>query len=462
MTGRLAADPLAYGAASRVERRIALGVSLVLAAFAGVAVRYGARGLGENDAVLPASVAASLVTLFVSAALLGNQYRLTRFAPFAFLGTAYGCSALLLLPYMLTYPRVSGAWCWIAWHAAFVILCGVYVWSEIFMKRDAPREDREGRIVRTYVRLTAVLALAAVAFLLGSRERLPLIIAHGTYTPEFRLVAEVPLLALAAIVLTSLVVGTRLRNTSHLWLAVVLAAFIVEILVSGEIVRAPFSVAWYMGVLAAFVWQALFLAVQLVHGNDQLFAFAADQRTLVEQTLRDPLTGVYNRRGFNVRFEEALAHCRLARAPIALLALDLDHFKLYNDHYGHAAGDEALQKVALVIDAVAHRPADTSCRVGGEEFAIVLPRTDLAGAEAVAERVRGAVIRMRIPHARAGSVGILTVSIGVACAEGGAPLTGKDLYERADRALYRAKRMGRNRFASYDYTDSRDTSRRVG
>ena len=91
-----------------------------------------------------------------------------------------------------------------------------------------------------------------------------------------------------------------------------------------------------MGVLAALVWQALLLAAQLQHANEQMEAYGNQARTLIEETLRDALTGLYNRRGFDDRFEEALEQCRTSLQPIGLIALDLDYFKSFNDHYGHS------------------------------------------------------------------------------------------------------------------------------
>ena len=472
--GRSPTEQLPYGAASLSERRTAFCAALLLAALAAAALPFGSRLGGESVALLPAVSAAALVAMLVCAAILHNQYHLTRFAPLAFLGAAYGSTAILLIPYILSLPQVVapngfGAGdqtlpvLWAAWHVSFVVLSGAYVWSEIFFQRRALAGARDAENVQAYVLLTALCAILAGAGIVLFHADLPELVLRGVHTQAFRLFVELPLLAAIAAIVVTLALRTKFRHTNHLWLGVVLIALAVEIALSGEITRTPFSVSWYLGVGTAFVWQALFLVVQLVHGNYQLTAVVADRRSLEEETLRDVLTGLYNRRGFNLRYEAAMADCRLACAPLALLALDLDFFKPYNDHYGHIAGDDALRRVSKALQQVANRPEDSCCRVGGEEFAIVLPMTDISGATAVAERVRGTMMRMRIPHAYGGPQAILTVSIGVAVAEGGAPLAARELYERADKALYRAKRLGRNRFATYsDYSDSVSSPRRVG
>jgi diguanylate cyclase (GGDEF)-like protein len=166
---------------------------------------------------------------------------------------------------------------------------------------------------------------------------------------------------------------------------------------------------------------------------------------LRELAFVDGLTGVANRR----RLDEALAaewrRGRRAGAPLALLMIDLDHFKRFNDHYGHQAGDACLQTVASVLAAGLHRPYDLAARYGGEEFACLLPETDAAGACAMAEELRRQVWALAVPHADSPTAPAVTISVGVAAMvpdEHGSP---HELVARADRALYEAKAAGRNR-----------------
>lgn len=173
------------------------------------------------------------------------------------------------------------------------------------------------------------------------------------------------------------------------------------------------------------------------------------QQALEEQTLVDPLTGIANRR-FLERFagrewsREARHHL-----PIAAIMIDIDHFKAYNDRYGHAQGDECLRQVAITLRESLLRPADTIVRYGGEEFVVLLPESDLAAARDIAERMRLAVAERIVlpPVAEAGEH--VSVSLGVAAVHAH---EGKfeELIKAADAALYRAKKNGRNRVEIYN------------
>lgn len=165
---------------------------------------------------------------------------------------------------------------------------------------------------------------------------------------------------------------------------------------------------------------------------------------LVILNSQDALTGVANRR----RFDQALAQesTRLAKAgmPLALLMIDVDYFKTYNDRYGHPAGDDCLRKVARVLQRHAKRPGDLVARYGGEEFAILLSNTDHAGARLIAEEVRAGLMALGLTH-EDNPAGVVTVSVGLHTATAGdAQLAAKTLVERADNALYAAKAAGRN------------------
>jgi diguanylate cyclase (GGDEF)-like protein len=156
---------------------------------------------------------------------------------------------------------------------------------------------------------------------------------------------------------------------------------------------------------------------------------------LAALSLTDPLTGIPNRRALMGRLEEEIARAQRSGEALSLLMIDIDHFKSYNDTFGHPAGDQALREVAQQLAAGA-RPYDFTARYGGEEFAVILPKTDLEPALIVAERLRGAVATAAVAHRR------LTLSIGVARL--GADFDATALLRMADRALYKAKAAGRN------------------
>lgn len=206
---------------------------------------------------------------------------------------------------------------------------------------------------------------------------------------------------------------------------------------------------------------------RLNRSNQELRKLAEIQEQLIEERTRelqvanaqlahlsetDPLTGLNNRRKLESGLEEEWRRHRWARRPLSAIMLDVDHFKAFNDAYGHRAGDECLRRVGSVIVDCLRRSGDLAARYGGEEFIVILPETDAEGAAAAAEAIRAAVQAAAIPHAGA-TADVVTVSIGAATARfdgddanrGGAPQTAESLVDTADRALYAAKRAGRNR-----------------
>lgn len=166
------------------------------------------------------------------------------------------------------------------------------------------------------------------------------------------------------------------------------------------------------------------------------------RETLRQQSLRDPLTGLFNRRYFEESLRREMLRCERKRLPLALLVVDIDHFKAFNDSQGHSAGDAVLAHVGRTIASLV-RAEDMACRYGGEEFTIVMPEVDAAGAVARAEAIRRAVSQGTISH-NGLTLGPVTLSIGVAAFPQDG-VTPELLFEVADASLYRAKAEGRNR-----------------
>lgn len=175
--------------------------------------------------------------------------------------------------------------------------------------------------------------------------------------------------------------------------------------------------------------------------NNMADQLQRQQSALSELSMRDALTGAYNRRELHRRLEEEINRSRRYRRPFSLLMLDCDHFKRINDTYGHQSGDEVLRQItAELITAV--RSNDFVARYGGEEFAIILPETPLTGAMELAERIRARIERHAIAITVRENINV-TASLGVASTE--QVTTGDELIAKADEALYAAKRTGRNR-----------------
>jgi len=173
----------------------------------------------------------------------------------------------------------------------------------------------------------------------------------------------------------------------------------------------------------------------------------AQERELQRLAATDQLTGLSNRRAFDDLLDREWRNARRTGTPLATIMVDVDHFKNYNDRYGHPAGDECLKSIAALLRANTSRPADCVARYGGEEFVVLLPGTDAEGALHVAELLCNAVRFARIEHQSSPSNSFVTASFGVAAVvpDGIAPAT--TLVEAADEALYDAKHTGRNRVA---------------
>lgn len=158
----------------------------------------------------------------------------------------------------------------------------------------------------------------------------------------------------------------------------------------------------------------------------------------------DSLTGLANRRAFDEKLEEEWRRALEGQESLALLLIDVDLFKSYNDIYGHVGGDECLRCLAKVIGSTLQRSADTAARFGGEEFAVILPNTELDAAMIVAENIREAVAAMGLPHC-GNTSGVQTISVGVAAVVPETAASAVSLVAASDHALYRAKYLGRNR-----------------
>ncbi|NBB93852.1 MAG: diguanylate cyclase, partial [Gammaproteobacteria bacterium] len=227
-----------------------------------------------------------------------------------------------------------------------------------------------------------------------------------------------------------------------------------------QVVQAPFvwQTTWFR-VLAALgiallAWLLYRLSVRQFRTREQRLSSLVRERTeqleqaleAVERSSRiDGLTGVANRGYFDERLEREWRVARRDRAPLGLVLVDIDHFKRLNDSRGHQAGDDCLQRVAEALLGTVHRPGDLVARYGGEEFVILLPQTDIESVGVLAERMRSVIEALGQPHAEGGSEGVVTISAGAVSLVPRPDLEPRELVERADRALYDAKKAGRNR-----------------
>jgi len=208
---------------------------------------------------------------------------------------------------------------------------------------------------------------------------------------------------------------------------------------------------WTQGwISAATAALSVLTAVTLVPLLPQLIAARSPKHLerlnglLLADATTDALTRTLNRRGFDAHVTGAVARAQRSTNPIALLMIDIDDFKVFNDSFGHPAGDAALAATAATIGSSCQRAGDVLARVGGEEFAVIAENTDVRGALHLAERIRNAVEAQHIAHGGEARYPFLTVSIGVCAVDDETDMSVAVLVSRADAALYRAKESGRN------------------
>lgn len=224
--------------------------------------------------------------------------------------------------------------------------------------------------------------------------------------------------------------------------------FLIPMLLSGLVLG---IVEWHTATDLKNLVTALFLMINvgLLSGFASWLTYQSFLRNealidqLNELSNTDRLTGIYNRRYFDLRLNDELARAARNDLANAVLMLDVDHFKKFNDHYGHQQGDECLKRVANCLRKAILREIDFVARYGGEEFVVVLPNADVHGAEVVAMRIIDGLSELKIPHADSSVATFVTASIGIACSK---DLSAQDLVKLADSALYKAKQSGRNRF----------------
>jgi diguanylate cyclase (GGDEF)-like protein len=217
------------------------------------------------------------------------------------------------------------------------------------------------------------------------------------------------------------------------------------------------AIAWVLWIRQTMAREAEL--VQLV--RERTAQLEEANRRLEALSYQDALTGVANRRALDEALDIEWRRGIRSKRPLSFVLLDIDHFKGFNDTYGHPAGDRALASVAAALASVVQRAGDRIARYGGEEFAALLPETDRPGAEAIAERMRAAVEALGIPNTAAES-GKLTVSVGHSTVRAADDGTREALVAAADRGLYQAKGKGRNRACRADITGSLEPAATAG
>ncbi len=452
-------DVASFTSASIGRRQLVFAGGVVLALLIGAAIATPFSGLplAPVPGLLVAFSTSMIVINVLLATLLFIKGRVEDRQDTIRLGAAYLFVGLIIIPQTLSFPgalmpapiigtQETALWFWIFWHTGFALAVTRYAW----------RYGPEARLGASLLRpigeiLLAVAAAIYVAVVWGSS--LPPLMLGAHFVMSGAGLAAHAVVCLAC--LCALVSVLRLRGATpeQLWLAVGIVASCVEVWLTLQ-GTARFTLGWYLA-KAGNLTTSMVVLVSLMHEISRLYAeVTLTNRTLVTLARRDGLTGLSNRRHFDELLSQEFRRARRQELPLALIMIDIDHFKKYNDSYGHPAGDETLRRVASAVESTLRRPGDHAARYGGEEMAALLPATDLDSGHLIAERIRAAVAAEAIPHGGS-PMGLVTVSVGVAAV---LPLQRDDMAETllkaADQALYRAKSEGRNRVCAAPATTS--------
>lgn len=447
--------------AGRRVWRYALGILGVSMLVFVLALPFSNTPLLQAPAFVPIYVTALVICDLVTAVLLLGQFSALRSPALLALAGGYLFTATITTAYALIFPGLftahglfgagpqTSSAMFMGWHAGFPLAVIAYA----RLKRGNWVMD--GAALRPILGMViGVLMLVAAwtLFATAGQDMLPVFL-DGNHTTELghAVLMLIWLLSLAALL-------TVWRSKPHVvldvWLMVVMGVWLFDLALAAVLNTGRYDLGWYTGRVYGLI-SAGFLLVLLLSENAGHYArlvhltaeLSAANDKLMQLSLHDGLTGLANRRSFDNYLAEQLAVAARHQRPLALLLVDVDHFKAYNDHYGHHAGDDCLKRVAAALRASCQRPADLAARYGGEEFALILPDTNLPGARRLAEEALAKVAKLAIAHARSDAGPALSVSIGVAELAAMPEPHPERLIMAADAALYRAKGLGRNQVA---------------
>ncbi len=435
------------------DRRRAVAVVAALALLSALIFPIMMLPLPSSYAIFAIVIALSISGIAITAVLLWAQARVTESVPLAMLAVGYQLTAAVMLPYLFFYrglwPQLSGfisadtqssPWLWVEWHTLFVgsALAYYIARQRRLTVRDA---DAFGRLQQRMLWFGTALFVLTVPVLIWF-DGLPLLSTDSGFTPLFSTISYALIFAL----LVTMAFGfrtSRLRSVLDLWVGVACLSMCADITL--QHFSRQFSAGWYasrVGILIAanaVLWVLLFQTAMIYA---QLVVTAERLRN---ESLTDVLTGLSNRRAFDQRFVEMMRDCVREERPVALLMIDVDNFKAYNDAFGHQVGDDCLRAIGATLMNNAARARDLVARFGGEELAVIMPGVDLAGAIVVAERMRAAVEGAAMTQGVGATHPVVTISVGVTATRDPARTNVEDLVSNADLALYNAKHAGRNR-----------------
>lgn len=452
--------------AGRRERRYALAALALSTVVFLVAVPFAQTPLAQFPAFIPIYVSVLVICDLITASMLFGQFSVLRSRALLVLAAGYLFTASITAAYAVIFPNLfapPGVWgagpqtssaMYMFWHAGFPLVVMAYTRTSqtlypLARSGTDPRGLARWAIVPTIAGVLAVVA-AMTALATQGHDIIPVFLDGHRTTPLGRTF----LAGIWGLSLLALVVLWRRKPHSVLdiWLMVVMGVWLFDLALAAILNTGRYDLGWYVGRIYGMLAASALLMVLLIEDGKHYarlvhmsVALRTANQALAQLSRQDALTGLANRRLFDEYLAEQVAVAARHRRPLALVLCDVDEFKRYNDHYGHPAGDACLRQVAQALQSCCHRPADKAVRYGGEEFALILPDTDAAGAIRIAEAARQAVTQLGLPHAKASAVRHVSISSGVAILPLGTPMSAPQLISTADRSLYQAKQLGRNR-----------------
>lgn len=463
--GLLSTEP-----AGRREIRHA-GVSVVVSLLVFVAALPFARTpLVQIPIFIPIYVSVLVTCDLITSVLLFGQFSVLRAPALLLLASGYLFTATATLEYLAIFPGLlsptglfgsgpqTSSAMYMFWHSGFPLAVIGYTLLrgktlQMFQAYWPKRLLLDRPSIAITVAALGVLVLVAGFGLFATQGQayIPTFL-NGNRTTELgrRFLFGVWTLSLLALVA---VWKKKPHTVLDIWLLVVMCVWLFDIALAALLNTGRYDLGWYVGriyglLAASFLLMALL--IEDVKQHQRLFQLSVKlgvaNKVLANLARHDGLTGLANRRYFDEYLAEQIAIANRFHRPLALILCDIDHFKDFNDHYGHQAGDACLKRIARVLQSCSHRPADLVARYGGEEFAFILPDTGLPAAAYIAEEIRSEVSRLDISHAHSSAGSCVSVSCGVS--ELVPPMQAPQLIAAADELLYQAKGLGRNQVVS--------------
>jgi diguanylate cyclase (GGDEF)-like protein len=450
---------------SRRAYRLALSLAAIALLILVAAAPFAKTPLGKHWAFIPVYESALVISDLITSMLLFGQFLINRSRAMLVLVCAYAFTALMAAMHALSFPGLfsdtgligsaqTTAWLYMFWHAGFPL--GVMIYTRLAGHVQMPLR----RVVPlALVAVGAGVMLLTVMAAFGEHGVLPSIMNGNGYLPIMRGVTS------AVWVLSGLAVyllwQRRKQSVLDMWLMVTMCAWVCDVGLSAVFNAGRFDLGFYAGRVFGLAAGSFILCVLLIENGWMYLRLLDTTRELQRLTTIDALTGIANRRAFDEALAGEWRRALRNNNLLTLLMVDVDHFKLYNDHYGHVAGDDCLRAVGRVLGAAAQRSGELAARYGGEEFAVLLPYLEMHEVMGLAERIRRELAALAIPHAASKVSNKVTISIGIASirpatvlaaeqgvlADSGLSVNPVALVVAADEALYAAKETGRDRIS---------------